>query len=326
MGLHGPMPGPSDEPELLTPAESFVPMDTVPSSRGLARARRRAARRRAWQQFRRSRSGVAGLVVLVAFAALAVLAPLIFPPETISVVDATGDPLSPPSPGYPLGTDESGRSILALVVWGARISLLVGLSATVVSMLIGTVIGVMAGHFRGWVGMGLNRFTDWFLVIPFLPLAIVLATVLGASLLNIVIVIGITSWPGTARLVRAQTLAVGARPYLERARALGGGDLHQMTRHILPNVMPLVLANTTLMVALAILSETTLSFLGLGDPLAPSWGAMLDGAFTSGAMTAGAWWYVLPPGLCVVAVVLAFTLIGRALETIVDPRLAGGRA
>jgi peptide/nickel transport system permease protein len=325
MGIGAPMPGPTEEPALRPQAEPVLPVTAVPSSRSLARARRRASRRRAWQQFRRSRPGLAGLAVLAVFAGLAVLAPLVFPPETISVVDATGEPMSPPSPGYPLGTDESGRSILALVVWGARISLVVGLAATLVSMLIGTVIGVMAGHYRGWVGMGLNRFTDWFLVIPFLPLAIVLATVLGASLLNIIIVIGITSWPGTARLVRAQTLSVSARPYLERARALGGGDLHQMTRHVLPNVMPLVLANTTLMVALAILSETTLSFLGLGDPLAPSWGAILDGAFTSGAMTVGAWWYVLPPGLCVVAVVLAFTLIGRALETIVDPRLEGGR-
>ena len=169
----------------------------------------------------------------------------------------------------------------------------------------------------------LNRFTDWFLVIPFLPLAIVLATVLGASLINIIVVIGITSWPGTARLVRSQTLSIGGRPYLERARALGAGNTHLMRRHVLPNVMPLVLANTTLMVALAILSETTLSFLGLGDPLSPSWGSILDGAFTSGAMTVGAWWYVLPPGLCVVGVVLAFTLIGRALEDIADPRRQG---
>ena len=325
MGMRAPLPGPADEAGMLPFTEPNVPVAVVPSSRSVARARRRATRRRAWQQFRRSRSGVAGLAVLVVFALLAVLAPLLFPPETISVVRATGEPMSPPSPGFPLGTDESGRSILALVVWGARVSLVVGLAATLVSMLIGTVIGVMAGHFRGWVGMGLNRFTDWFLVIPFLPLAIVLATVLGASLLNIIIVIGITSWPGTARLVRAQTLSVSARPYLERARALGGGDLHLMSRHILPNVMPLVLANTTLMVALAILSETTLSFLGLGDPLVPSWGAILDGAFTSGAMTVGAWWYVLPPGLCVVAVVLAFTLMGRALETIVDPRLEEAR-
>ncbi len=276
-----------------------------------------------WAQFRRNKTGMAGVAVLVGFTLMALLAPLMFGPETISVTGSTGVPLSPPTAGFPLGTDESGRSILALLAWGARVSLTVGLAATVVSMLIGTFMGVSSGHFTGWAGGLLNRLTDWFLVIPFLPLAIVLATVLGASLINIIIVIGITSWPGTARLVRAQTLSVSARPYLERARALGGGDLHQMRRHVLPNVMPLVLANTTLMVALAILSETTLSFLGLGDPTRPSWGTMLDGAFTNGAMTVGAWWYVLPPGLCVVAVVLSFTLIGRAMESIVDPRAGG---
>ncbi len=165
-----------------------------------------------------------------------------------------------------------------------------------------------------------NRLTDWFLVIPFLPLAIVLATVLGKSLINIIIVIGVTSWPATARLIRAQTLSVEGRPYLERAKALGSGDVHQMTRHVLPNVMPLVLANTTLAVSISILSETTLSFLGLGDPTAVSWGTILDDAFASGAISAGAWWYLAPPGICVVLVVLAFNLIGRTLEDILDPR------
>ena len=300
-------------------------MDPVrtPTAKQVTRARRRASRSRSWRSFRSNRSGMVGLVVLLAFVVVAILAPVLFPPSTISVTQATGEPMSPPTAGFPLGTDESGRSILALIVWGARISLVVGLAATVMSMLIGTVMGIMSGYFGGGLGLVLNRFTDWFLVIPFLPLAIVLATVLGASLINIIVVIGITSWPGTARLVRSQTLSIGGRPYLERARALGAGNIHLMRRHILPNVMPLVLANTTLMVALAILSETTLSFLGLGDPLSPAWGSILDGAFTSGAMTVGAWWYVLPPGLCVVAVVLAFTLIGRALEDIADPRRQG---
>ncbi|MGA0946761.1 MAG: ABC transporter permease, partial [Candidatus Nanopelagicales bacterium] len=166
----------------------------------------------------------------------------------------------------------------------------------------------------------LGGVTDWFLVIPFLPLAIVLATVLGPSTLNLIIVIGITSWAGTARLIRAQTLSIEGRPYIERSKALGAGNWHQMTRHVLPNVFPLVLANTTLTVAIVILSETTLSFLGLGDPLAPSWGAILDRAFSTGAVSQGAWWYVLPPGICVVLVVLSFTLVGRAMERIVDPR------
>lgn len=264
---------------------------------------------------------MAGLIVLIFFAAVAIAAPFLIPPDALDVTKATGDRFDAPSWAYPLGTDDSGRSVLYLLAVGTRISLIVGIAATAISMVIGTLIGIMAGHFRGGPSHLLVGVTDWFLVIPFLPLAIVLATVLGPSLLNLVIVIGITSWPGTARLIRAQTLSIEGRPYLERARALGAGNWFQMTRHVLPNVFPLVLANTTLTVAIAILSETTLSFLGLGDPLAPSWGALLDRAFSSGAVSRGAWWFVLPPGIAVVAVVLAFTLVGRALERIVDPRL-----
>jgi peptide/nickel transport system permease protein len=294
------------------------------SSRAVVRARRRAARRRFLASFRAQRAGMVGLGILVAFVVLALLAPLLFDRSELEVTQATGRPLDGPSGAFPLGTDEAGRSVLALVVWGARVSLLVGISATVISMVIGTLVGVASGHFGSWLGAILERLTDWFLVIPFLPLAIVLATVLGSSLRNVIIVIGVTSWPGTARLVRAQTLTVEARPYLERARALGGGHWHQMSRHVLPNVMPLVLANTTLTVAIAVLSETTLSFLGLGDPFRVSWGSMLDGAFGAGAISSGAWWYLLPPGVCVVIVVLAFTLVGRALENVLDPRSQEG--
>jgi|SRR4051794_39254380 len=300
-----------------------TPPATTPralSPRGVVRARRRAARGRFLADYRRQRAGVIGVGILVAFTAVALLAPVLFPAGMLEVTKATGGTLQPPSAGYPLGTDETGRSVLALVVWGARVSLLVGIAATVISMAIGTLVGIGSGHYGSWPGAVLERVTDWFLVIPFLPLAIVLSTVLGSSLLNVIVVIGVTSWPGTARLVRAQTLSVEARPYLERARVLGGGHWHQMSRHVLPNVMPLVLANTTLTVAIAILSETTLSFLGLGDPFRVSWGSMLDNAFAAGAISAGAWWYLLPPGICVVIVVLAFTLVGRALENVLDPR------
>jgi peptide/nickel transport system permease protein len=290
------------------------------SARGIVRARKRAARARFLAEYRRQTAGLVGLVILAVFIGLALLAPLLFSSNELSVTQATGGTLKGPSGSFWLGTDEAGRSVLALVVWGARISLLVGFAATVISMAIGTIVGIASGHFGTWVGAILERLTDWFLVIPFLPLAIALSTVLGASLLNVIVVIGVTSWPGTARLVRAQTLSVEARPYLERARVLGGGHWHQMSRHVLPNVMPLVLANTTLTVAIAILSETTLSFLGLGDPFRVSWGSMLDDAFAAGAISSGAWWYLLPPGLCVVIVVLAFTLVGRALENVLDPR------
>jgi peptide/nickel transport system permease protein len=275
-----------------------------------------------WREFRRQPGGLLGLLVLTAFALLAVLASLLVSPRALDLTANVLNPeLAPPSSRFWLGTEENGRSVLALVVKGSQVSLLVGLAATAISIAIGTLVGIASGHFRNWFGSLLERLTDWFLVIPFLPLAIVLATVLGHSLLNVIAVIGVTSWPSTARLVRAQTLTVEARPFVERARALGGGDWHLMSKHVLPNVMPLVMANTTLTVAVAILSETTLSFLGLGDPFAVSWGSMLDGAFSSGAISRGAWWYLLPPGLCVVAVVLAFTLIGRALETVLNPRL-----
>ncbi len=283
--------------------------------------RRRESASRTWAQFRRHRSGIVGLVLLVFFALVAIFAPLLADSSGLEVTKATGPVLAGPSSAYPVGTDENGRSVLTLLIWGSRVSLSVGLLATVISMVLGTVLGIASGHFGGRVGGLLFRLTEWFLVIPFLPVALVLATLLGPSLLTIAFVIGLTSWPGTALLIRAQTLSIEARPYMERARVLGAGNWHQMSRHVLPNVMPMVFANTTLTVAIAILSETTLSFLGLGDPSRTSWGTMLDHAFSNGAMTLGAWWFIFPPGICVVLVVLAFTLAGQALEELFNPRL-----
>jgi len=289
--------------------------------RQVRRRRRSASLGRTWRHFRTSRSGMLGLVMLTAFILIAVLAPVLADPDGLEVTKATGPILAPPSAGYPLGTDENGRSVLTLLIWGSRISLLVGLLATAISMVIGTLIGLMSGFFEGWPAAVLFRLTEWFLVLPFLPLAIVLASVLGRSLLNIAIVIGVTSWPGTTLLIRSQTLSIKERPYMERARVLGAGRWQLMRKHVLPNVMPMVFANTTLTVAIAILSETTLSFLGLGDPTRVSWGSMLENAFAVGAMTTGAWWYIVPPGVCVVLVVLSFTLVGQALEEILNPQL-----
>jgi peptide/nickel transport system permease protein len=291
------------------------------SARQVARRRRSLALRRTWQEFRRHRSGIVGLVVLTAFVLMAVFAPLLADAEGLEVTKATGGVLEPPSKEFWLGTDDHGRSVLTLLIWGARISLFVGLLATAISMVIGTLMGLMSGFFEGWPARVLFRITEWFLVIPFLPLALVLATVLGRSLVTIALVIGVVSWPGTALLIRSQTLSIKERPYLDRARILGAGRWHLMSRHVLPNVMPMVFANTTLTVAIAILTETTLSFLGLGDPTRISWGSMLEDAFQIGAMTTGAWWYVVPPGVCVVLVVLSFTLVGQALEEIFNPRL-----
>jgi peptide/nickel transport system permease protein len=291
--------------------------------RQIARRRRAASIRRTWRMFVHHRSGLIGLIVLGFFVFVAVFAPLLADSSGLDVTQATGGILQPPSSKYWLGTDDNGRSVLTMLIWGTRVSLLVGLSATVISMVVGTLMGLTSGYFEGWPARLLFRITEWFLCIPWLVLALVLATVLGPSLVTIVIVIGVTSWPGTALLIRSQTLSIKERPYLERSKVLGAGRWHQMTRHVLPNVMPMIFANTTLTVAIAILSETTLSFLGLGDPTRVSWGSMLEAAFQVGAMTTGAWWFIVPPGVCVVLVVLAFTLIGQALEEIFNPRLRG---
>jgi peptide/nickel transport system permease protein len=294
----------------------------VPSARRIAWQRRRRALAGAWAQYRRSRPGMVGLATLVLFVLLALAAPLLQDEAGLRAVNVTDNPVwASPGDYGPLGTDKFGRSIWTQLIWGSRISLLVGLSATVIASAIGMVVGVAAGFYGRWVGAGLMRLTEWFLVIPFLPLAIVLAAVLGPSIQNIILVIGITSWPSMARLVRSQVLTLKERLYVDRSRALGASQAHLMVKHILPSVSGLVLAQTTLTVPVAILSETTLAFLGFGDPSRPSWGKMLEEAFEQGALSEEAWWWYVPPGVCIVLVVLAFTLCGRALEEILDPRL-----
>ncbi|MFJ5558525.1 ABC transporter permease [Streptomyces sp. NPDC093250] len=292
---------------------------------GLAWQRRRASAARFWRQYRAHRAGVLGLATLVLFVLLAVAAPLLVGSDVDEVTGAPGSPLERPSTELPFGADRFGRDLLGLVIWGARVSLLVGLFAAVLSVAIGMLIGVTAGHFRGWYATVMMRITDWFLVMPTLVLAIALATVMSRSLLTIVVAIGVTTWPTTARLVRAQTLAVETRPYIERARALGGGHWHIMSRHVLPNVMPLVLAQTTLIISSAILAEATLAFLGLGDPTVVSWGGLLQDAREAGAVSAGHWWYLVPPGIAIALVALAFTLCGRAVESVLNPRLGVAR-
>ncbi|MGW2833099.1 ABC transporter permease [Streptomyces sp. NPDC001286] len=300
--------------------------DVAPATPGrLAWQRRRLSAARFWRSYRTHRAGVIGLAALVLFALMALTAPLTVGSGVAGVTDAPGDPLQAPSLDFPLGTDRFGRSVLGLVVWGSRVSLLVGLLAAVLSVVIGTVVGVTAGHFKGAYATVLMRITDWFLVMPALVLAIALATVMTRSLGTVILAIGVTSWPTTARLVRAQTLAVESRPYIERAKALGGGHWHIMSRHVLPNVMPLVLAQTTLMISSSVLAEATLAFLGLGDPTVISWGGLLQDAREAGAVSAGDWWYLVPPGIAIALVALAFTLCGRAVESVLNPRLGVAR-
>lgn len=292
----------------------------VPS---VAAQRRKQRLIQLWQQFTSNKSGVAGLIVLILVILLAIMAPVIFPASMLDVTQISNAQNEPPTAANPLGTDPSGRSVLAMLVWGSRVSLVVGFAATLVSMVIGTIVGMAAGHFTGATQAVLMRIIDFFLVVPSLVLAIVLSSVIGPGVVTITIAIGVTSWASTARLVRSQTLTIESRPYIERSWALGAGDAHIIGKHVLPAVMPLVLANTTLTVGSAIISESTLAFLGLGDPSVISWGTMLKSALDTGAATGGYWWFVLPPGIAIVIVVLSFTLVGRAFEAVVNPTLRG---
>lgn len=268
----------------------------------------------------KNKMALTGAVILTIFILVAIFGP-VFVPFSTMVFGEVEEILNPPSRTHLLGTDDMGRDVLANLISGARISLLIGGVATAISMGIGTLIGIVSGYFGKGIDNALMRFTDFFLVIPWLPLMMVLAAILGTSIWNIIFVIGITGWAGTARVVRSHTLSVKERQFVERTVSIGAGSGHIMARHILPNVFPLVFANTVLVAAVAIVSETTLSFLGLGDPTTASWGMMLHYAFESGATSAGAYWYYLPPGICVVLVVLSFTLLGYAFDEILNPKL-----
>ena len=283
-------------------------------------------------RFARRPDAVIGLAILIAFSVLALIPSLLVGPlETATT--ASGSALQAPDAIHVLGTDDLGRDILNLTVHGTRISMMIGFLATLVTIVIGTSFGIIAGYVGGATDAILMRITDFFLVLPTFVLALILAPivldligsdalVLGirANLFVTVIVIGVTSWASTARIIRSQALSVRERMFVDRARVIGGSSGHIMRRHILPNVLNLIVANTVLTFAGAVLTETTLAFVGLGDPFDPSWGPIQNAAETRGAPGLGARWFFAPPAACVVLVVLAFTLVGGALDDVLNPR------
>ncbi len=278
--------------------------------------------RGALRSFLRHRMGMVGAGMLLVAVFVAVAAPVLAPYDPYENVRVTIlDIYQKPSGEHLLGTDDGGKDVFSSLLYGARVSLVVGFAAAAIALFIGGLVGIVAGYRGGWVGSLLMRITDFFLVIPDLALQIVLVAIIGPSLGTIIFVIGVLGWTTTARLVRSQALTVRERKYVMRARAIGAGDAHILRRHILPAVLPLMLANMVLVISLAILSESTLAFLGLGDPTVISWGQMLNFAFGRGAVTAGAWWALLPPGFAIVWVVLGTTLLGTALEDALNPRL-----
>ena len=278
--------------------------------------------RGAFRSFLRHRMGMVGAGMLLIALIVAVFAPMLAPYDPYASVRVTiEDIYRAPSAQHLLGTDDGGKDVFSSLIYGARVSLIVGFAAAAIALVIGGLVGIVAGYRGGWLGSLLMRITDFFLVIPDLALQIVLVAIIGPSLGTIIFVIGILGWTTTARLVRSQTLTVRERKYVMRARAIGAGDGHILRRHILPAVLPLMLANMVLVISLAILAESTLAFLGLGDPTVISWGQMLNYAFGRGAVSAGAWWALLPPGFAIVWVVLGTTLLGTALEDALNPRL-----
>lgn len=280
--------------------------------------------------FFKNRMGVVGLVILLFFFQLAIFAPLWAPFNPDPILRPSGDPdkdrlgdiLGAPNGTYLFGTDNQRRDVLSRVIYGSRISLVVGFAASAVAMGLGTLVGLVSGFWGGWRDEVIMRITDVFLSIPFLVFAIVVSAILGRiNLWQIIIVIGVTFWSSTARLVRAMVLSLKERQFVERSKALGSGDVHIVSRHILPNVVPIIFAEAILTIAVAILTESTLSFLGRGPQDQITWGVLLNNAYDSFALTSDNPWFMFIPGFCLVTVIVGFTFLGYALDDVLNPKL-----
>ena len=267
---------------------------------------------------RERKAAVVGLSIIGFFVVLSIIAPYISP---YSITQQTCAVYAPPSSAHWLGCDDGGIDMLSQLMQGGRISLVVGFAATLVAMIIGGGVGLLSGYFGRATDVVLMRITDYLLVIPDLVLMIVIADVWGASLFHVIIVIGILEWTSTARIIRAQVMSVRERVYVKRTRALGAGNTRIIFKHILPQVGPLLIANTVLTIAIAIYLETALAFLGLADPTVTSWGTILEHAFERTAISSGAWWAIVPVGLVIAAVIVGCFLFGQAVEDALNPRL-----
>ncbi len=271
---------------------------------------------RAWSKLARNRMALVGLIAILFFIFIAIFAPWVSPYDPL---EASWSAIrKAPSMEHWFGTDELGRDVLSRVIWGARASLLAGIVSVLISLLLGVVIGMVAGYFGGMVDAVISRMTDAFLACPFLILAIALAAFLGPSLTNAMIAIGVSAAPIFVRLTRAQVLNVKVEDYIEAARAIGCSPLRIATSHILPNITPPLIVQSTLAIASAVIAEASLSFLGLGQqPPDPSWGSMLN---TAKNFMEDAPWMAVWPGLAIFILVLAFNLLGDGLRDALDPR------
>lgn len=264
-------------------------------------------------------AGMIGGLLLFILLFTAIAAPLITPYDPAKRV---GKPFQVPSATHILGTNDIGQDIFSELVYGTRISLTVGVVAALVSIVIGTTVGLIAGYYSNSAGRVIMRFVDVILTLPFLPMLILFAAYLGRSLMNTILVIGLLSWASTARIIRSQVIRLTSEDYVKAARAAGAGDAYIIFYHILPQVLMLAVGQFIQASSGAILLEASLSFLGLGDPLQKSWGGVLYWAQVRGAFLTPAWkWWVLPPGLLIGFASLGFALIGFSLERVINPRL-----
>jgi len=271
-----------------------------------------------WKSYRRSKLGLAGLALFVSFVTIAIFAPLIAPYDPFVSV---APPFGAPSLTHILGTNDAGQDIFSELLYGTRTSLLVGISAALIVSGIGTIVGLVAGYAGGLVEDILMRITDIFLLVPDLPFIMILALYLGPNVWNIVLAIGILWWSGTARVIRSIVLTIKEEPFIEAAKAVGASNRHIMLSEILPHTIPVIIVGVIRFTGFGVLYEAGLSFLGLGDPTAKSWGTMLHFAQSRGAFVRGMWWWFLPPGLCISLTIISFTLISFSLDRILNPKM-----
>ncbi|WLD92020.1 ABC transporter permease [Alkalihalobacillus sp. AL-G] len=272
-----------------------------------------------WNVLVSNNLGLIGIAILILFVFLAVFAPFIAPYDPMSRI---GEPLQAPSGKFLLGTNDVGQDIFSELIFGTRISLLIGFIAAFLSISIGCLVGVTAGYFGGRVDSFLMRLVDLILVIPFLPLMILLAAFVGPSFWNIILVISILTWASPARVIRSQVLTLKTKGYVEAARSIGSKIGTILWKHLLPGVIPIALSQFVMAASQSILIEASLSFLGLGDPFSKSWGTTLYYAQARGAFLTDAWvWWILPPGLLITALVVGFAFTGFSMEEILNPRL-----
>lgn len=261
-------------------------------------------------------TGIALLATLVLGAAFA---PLIAP---FDPAIPTGAPFERPSGTHLLGTNDIGQDILSEIIWGTRVSLTIGVLAAFVATILGATVGIVSGYFRGVTDTVLMRLVDVILSLPFLPLMILLAAFLGPSMFTIILVVGLVVWARPSRIIRSQVLSLAGREYITAARGIGAGHVRILFRHLVPGVAALMVVEFVQAAAGAILIESSLSFLGLGDPIQKSWGSILYYAQARSAFLSGAWvWWVIPPGIAITATVMGFALLAFSLERIVNPRL-----